>query len=224
MEWPLDPAQTMLVRFYDPEVKGADEQGRTLDYILSWNDATLERCHNYIQTLFPLPEPSGVFDNVPLVTMEIRQQFKNRPELRENLITAFNRMLSFYGLEYQKVQGSDDSVDWNPNTDLKRVITQAENWETAAPRWVVPRNHNHLRITRIIRSLRVLGCKEEAHALHCFLEEDKDVLEIVSKQSRDFWTRAADNKLWLPPHELDPMAAGTVWLAAEKLYFEDSDQ
>lgn len=208
--------QSMLIRFYDPEKKGEDEQGRTLDEILAWDDATLERCHDYIQTLFPLPEPSGARDNAPLITLEVRQAFRNRPELRENFITAFNRMLSFYGLEWQKVQDTDDSADQNPNTDVTHIITQGEKWDTAAPRWVVHRNHNHLRITRIIRSLRVLGCKEQAFALHVFLEEDDDVLGNVSQQSRDFWTRASNNKIWLPPHELDQNAVGTAWLAANE--------
>ena len=125
-------------------------------------------------------------------------------------------MLSFYGLEWQKVQDTDDSADQNPNTDVTHIITQGEKWDTAAPRWVVHRNHNHLRITRMIRSLRVLGCKEQAFALHVFLEEDDDVLGNVSQQSRDFWTRASNNKIWLPPHELDQNAVGTAWLAANE--------
>ena len=99
---------------------------------------------------------------------------------------------------------------------MTHIITQGEKWDTAAPRWVVHRNHNHLRITRMIRSLRVLGCKEQAFALHVFLEEDDDVLGNVSQQSRDFWTRASNNKIWLPPHELDQNAVGTAWLAANE--------
>jgi hypothetical protein len=204
--------QDMLIRFYDPAIKGADEQGRTLEDILAWNDATLERTHDYIQILFPLPEPSGVNDNAPLVTLEVRQAFKNRPELRESLIDAFKRMLAFYGLEYSKVQDTDDSRDYNPDTVSTHAITDGPNWEAAKDRWVVHKNHNHLRITRIIRSLRVLGCKEQAQALYCFIEADEEVNAVVSRQSRGFWVRAADADLWLPPNELDPTAVGTAWL------------
>jgi hypothetical protein len=194
--------QTMLIRFYDPEIKAKDDKGRTLDDILSWNDATLERSHDYIQILFPLPEPSGVRDNAPLITPGVQQAFLTRPELRENLINAFKRMLRFYGLEYGKIQDTDEEL----------AVTQGPNWTSALSNWVVRRDHNHLRITRIIRSLRVLGCEEEAYAFHCFLEQDKNVLGSVSQQSRDFWARAYNSKIWLPPYELDETAVGTAWL------------
>jgi hypothetical protein len=190
--------QDMLIRFYDPVIKGADEQGRTLEDILAWNDATLERTHNYIQTLFPLPEPSSTTDKAPLVTLEVRQ--------------AFKRMLTFYGLEYSKVQDTDDSRDYNPDTNSTHAITDGPNWEAAKDRWVVHKNHNHLRITRIIRSLRLLGCKEQAQALYSFLEVDEEVIAVVSRQSQGFWARAASADLWLPPNELDPTAVGTAWL------------
>jgi hypothetical protein len=194
--------QTMLIRFYDPEIKAKDDKGRTLDDILSWNDATLEHSHDYIQTLFPLPEPSGARDNAPLITPEVQQAFLTRPELRKNLIDAFKRMLSFYGLEYGKIQ----------DTDVEYAVKQGPNWSSALSNWVVRRDHNHLRITRTIRSLRVLGCNKEAYAFHSFLEQDKTVLGSVSQQSRDFWARAYNSKIWLPPNELDETAVGTAWL------------
>jgi hypothetical protein len=194
--------QTMLIRFYDPEIKAKDDKGRTLDDILSWNDATLERSHDYIQTLFPLPEPSGARDNAPLITPEVQQAFLARRELRETLVEAFKRMLRFYGLKYGKVQDTDEGL----------AVTRGPNWNSASSNWVVRRDHNHLRITRIIRSLRVLGCNKEAYAFHCFLEQDKDVLGSVSQQSRDFWARAYNSKIWLPPYELDETAVGTAWL------------
>jgi hypothetical protein len=202
----------MLVRFYDPVVKGADEQGRTLDGILAWDDDTLEHTHDYIQTLFPLPEPSGVRDNAPLITPEVREAFLSRPELRQELISAFDRMLTFFGLQYHNIPDSHDSVDWNPETDLTHAIADGPNWPTTCLRWLVHRNHNHMRISRIIRSLKVLGCEEESCAFYCFLEHDKNVCGIVSQNSQAYWARAAKGKLWLPPHELDQNAEGTAWL------------
>jgi hypothetical protein len=204
--------QDMLIRFYDPAIKGTDEKGRTLEQILAWDDATLERTHDYIQTLFPLPEPSGARYNAPLVTLEVRQAFKDRPELRETLLDAFNRMLTFFGLEYNKIQDTDDSRDYNPDNDCTHCISDGPNWETARLRWVVRKNHNHLRITRILRSLRVLGCPEQAQALHSFIVEDDEVTHTVSQDTQGFWTRAAKNDLWLPPNELDQTAVGTEWL------------
>jgi hypothetical protein len=119
----------MIIRFFDPEVKGEDSQGRTLDTILSWDDDTLESSFDYIKTLFPLPEQSTARDVGPLVTPEVQQAFMNRPELRDSLIRAFNRMLTLLGLEYEKIQESDDPTDWNPDntTDVTHAITQGPN-------------------------------------------------------------------------------------------------
>jgi len=173
--------QKMLIDFFDPDVKGEDEQGRTLETILAWDDNTLENTHDYIQTLFPLPEESVDGDNAPLVTPEVRQVFLQRQSLRENLISAYYRMLSFFGLHYEVLQDIEDNVNWMPpGGDVNWCVTQGPNWDTACDRWVVPDDsHNHERITRIIRSLRVLGCKEQAFAFHSFLVEDEEVLEIV---------------------------------------------
>jgi hypothetical protein len=52
------PSPMTLVSFYDGS--GPDGNGRTLEEILQWDAEKLERSHDYIQTLFPLPEKSGV--------------------------------------------------------------------------------------------------------------------------------------------------------------------
>jgi hypothetical protein len=57
-------------------------------------------------------------------------------------------------------------------------------------------DHNHLRITRIIRSLRVLGLEDEAHAFRAALEENGT---HTSNRSREFWRRAAERSLNLRP-------------------------
>lgn len=56
---PSPPANPMtLVAFYDGS--GVDGRGRSLETILKWGTGKLESSHDYIQTLFPLPEASGV--------------------------------------------------------------------------------------------------------------------------------------------------------------------
>lgn len=58
-------------------------------------------------------------------------------------------------------------------------------------------DHNHLRITRIIRSLRVLGLEAEALAFYKALEETTPL--HVSKRSREYWRRAAERSLNIRP-------------------------
>jgi hypothetical protein len=57
-------------------------------------------------------------------------------------------------------------------------------------------DHNHLRITRIIRSLRVLGLEDEAHAFRAALEEYSTQ---AGYRSREYWRRAAQRSLNLRP-------------------------
>lgn len=87
----------ILIPFY--QGTGGDHQDRKLDEILSWPDQLLEDCHDYIQTLFPLPEASRFAWSATLVDRHVFEAFRARPELRAGLRRSFNRMLSFYGLE-----------------------------------------------------------------------------------------------------------------------------
>jgi hypothetical protein len=59
-------------------------------------------------------------------------------------------------------------------------------------------DHNHLRITRIIRSLRILGLEAEAVAWYDTLST---LADHASESSRGFWRRAAFRSLNIPPDD-----------------------
>jgi hypothetical protein len=59
-------------------------------------------------------------------------------------------------------------------------------------------DHNHLRITRIIRSLRVLGLEEEALAFFHALKRVQES-SIISPRSLMYWSRATFRPLNLAP-------------------------
>src|SRR4051812_9992096 len=94
-----------IVAFYSGET---DDQGRTLDEILRWSDDSLELTHDYIQWVFPTPMRSGVNPSAPLVTADTAAAFAKRPELRNGLARAFDRMLAFYGL--RREAGADGAL------------------------------------------------------------------------------------------------------------------
>ena len=57
--------------------------------------------------------------------------------------------------------------------------------------WLVPYNHNHLRITRIIKSLRLLRGEDEANEFRdLILGMDEAAGRPVSVDSRRYWTTA----------------------------------
>jgi Opioid growth factor receptor (OGFr) conserved region len=167
-----------LVKFYAGT--GGDDAGRLLRDIHIWSDDRLERTHDYIQWLFPLAEPSGFNFTAPRVADDTRHAFLNRPDLRGNLHTSFVRMLVFYGL---KVEG-------NP----MRVV-KASSFADRAKVWLHPSNHNHLRITRILKSLRLLGLEEEAQAFFAMLqkiyrEEVGSERSRISQETMEYWQEA----------------------------------
>jgi hypothetical protein len=146
-------SDTHILHFYQV---APDHRDRFLREILAWSDDELERTHDYIQWLFPLTERSAFKSHAPVLDAEVIHEFRSRPELRENLRASLMRMLAFFGFRLLV----DEPLRVVPAADFAE---QEQNWLT-------PGNHNHLRITRILNSLRSLGLEEEATALFRCLE------------------------------------------------------
>ncbi|MDI1487459.1 MAG: hypothetical protein OHK93_006729 [Ramalina farinacea] len=185
----------LLIRFYDPTIHCPDPSGHSLPLLLSWPDPSLERSHTYIQTLFPLPEPSPVNPSAPVITRAVFLAFRTRPELRAQLLLALVRMLQFYGF------------DANISSEEAVHITRSPNFAQKARKWglLTRFSHNHLRITRIIRSLRVLGCEQAARAFYEALVEvgEAKYPGVIGERSLGFWRRAVERPLWVRPEDED---------------------
>jgi hypothetical protein len=130
-----------IIAFYDGTEP--DHRGRYLHEIQQWPDDQLEAVHDYIQWLFPLPEPSGFNLAAPVLDRESIQEFRTRPDLQEKLRASFLCLMKFYGLE--------------ANSGEQASVIRAPNFAAKATVWLSPGNHNHLRITRILKCLNVLG-------------------------------------------------------------------
>ena len=156
-----------IVDFYLEET--VDSDGRKITEIWAENDDYFEFCHNYIQWLFPLEEPSNFNPDAPLLTKENIQIFKANPKLRNNLLTSFVRFLKFLGLEYSSVE-IFEREDFNP------LLFKFSN-------------HNWFRITRVLKSLKLLGLEKEAHELFNYLKKIHDK-GCVSENSFSYWKEA----------------------------------
>ena len=185
-----------IVLFYDPQVLAPDQLGRDLNTILGWTDDELERCHNYIQFLFPTPESSNFNFFAPVIDEETYLAFRQRPELRASVKRSYLRILDFYGFRY------------NENSEEVHVSRTPE-LNQAAKNWVRRFDHNHLRITRILRSLRVLGLAIEAEAFWRALDEVCWETRLISKKSYEFWSRAAQRPLRFAPEDDEYEDQGT---------------
>ncbi|MCJ1294504.1 hypothetical protein MMC34_006062 [Xylographa carneopallida] len=178
-----------LIFFYDPLIAAPDARGRTLESILAWNDRKLESCHDYIQVLFPLPEASAFSYAAPVVDKATFEAFRSRADLQAQLRVSLARMLAFYGFKLRETERGPE-------------IIQGPDFAAASRNWVTRFDHNHLRITRIIRSLRVLGLETEARAFFTALQAVYKSSEGgISQKSMMFWMRAAERPLFLAPED-----------------------
>jgi hypothetical protein len=169
-----------LLGFYSGRL--GDDRGRLLRDILAWPDDTLEEVHDYIQWLFPLTEPSAFNPRAPLVGAAAIQEFHRSAELRGNVLAAFERMLRFYGFE---VAGGGEGA-------IRRSAIFAER----ARVWLTPMNHNHLRITRILRCLCLMGLRAEARAFLAALSAvyQEEPRPPISSGTLRYWREAVSGR------------------------------
>ena len=166
-----------MVRFYRDE--RGDHRGRKLSTILSRSTEWLEYTHDYIQWLFPLAVPSAFNPDAPILSSSDIQEFYSDRVLRSTLRDALNVMLDFYGLLLVA------------RTEACMQVIKDSSFETRAQSWLTPGNHNFLRITRILKSLCLLGLPEHAQALfECLNLIYKEHGGVVGAETFEFWRRA----------------------------------
>jgi Opioid growth factor receptor (OGFr) conserved region len=167
---------SQLLEFY--RGRGPDAAGRRLADVQAMDNVTLEQTHDYIQWLFPLPEPSNFNRHAPVLTGAEMKAFRHESELRAGLISSCEIMLRFYGLK------------WSEHTSL---VELSDLFQERASEWLTPGNHNFLRITRILRSLTLLGAPERASALlRCLEGIYQRYHEVIGAKTLGFWRRATD--------------------------------
>jgi hypothetical protein len=152
-----------------------DDRGRYLQDILRWPDDRLESVHDFIQWMFPLTESSPVNPDAPVLDADTIVEIRSTPSLQHAVRSSWLRMLDFYGLE-----ASGERVE------------QAAEFEAKSRNWLRANNHNHLRITRILKCLRLCGLEREARAFferlaHIYEREGADA---ITKTTFRFWKEA----------------------------------
>ena len=166
-----------IVRFYAG--RGTDSSNRTIEQIWAFSHLQLEMVHDFIQWLFPLPNASAYNPDAPLLTQRTALAFRTSEELQGRLGRSIELMLRFYGFE--TVRAADGAK--HPKT--KEFSERSRNW-------ITPNNHNHLRLTRILESTRLLGFEEFSRALFSSLDEISiRHANEISARTVDFWRSAA---------------------------------
>lgn len=150
----------------------SDKYGRNIREIWDYDEKLLERSHDYIQRLFPTTEKS-IFENAPVIDPKKDKNKINNKIIKENMKKSLNVMLDFYGFEYKNTI--------QPKSDAKF-------------KWISKKNHNYLRITRILTSLRIFGLEKEAKDFYqalILLSKEKNIDEV----SLQYWKNAMEEKI-----------------------------
>ena len=122
------------------EGREPDDKKRMITEFPRYSTWHLELSHDYIQRIFPLQEKSR-FSNAPLITDAEVEEVKASKVAQENIRAVYRKMLWFWKI-------NDESL---------------HKWGFSAPvrLWNKPNNHNCLRMTRVLKSLNLLGMENE---------------------------------------------------------------
>lgn len=144
-----------------------DESGRRLEEMLDWPEHVLEYTHDYIQWMFPLRERSAAQPFAPVLSDDDVKEFRRDPALRQRMIEALTVMRAFYRID------GDGPRDW-----------------------IEFGNHNYLRLTRILRSLRTVGLESEARDLFDELTEIyRENQDRIGATTYRYWQQAMTDDL-----------------------------
>lgn len=122
------------------EGKACDDKHRKITDILRYNSIQLELTHDYIQRVFPTKEVSR-FSKIDIITDEDLANFKASEVAQQNVRAMYQKMLCFWKINDTLYQ------EWGKNAPLRL--------------WNRCNNHNHWRMTRILKSLKMLGMEQE---------------------------------------------------------------
>ena len=160
-----------LIEFYSG--RSRDHKGRTLEDIWAMPPFWLEHTHDYIQWLFPIPEAGRFNSFAPLLGEWERAAFEESETLQANQRRSLDVMLAFFGLTREAAY-----IAALPELNMREHI------------WLKRGGHNHLRISRIIRSLHLCHQPALAAAFQHAVIEIGSSQGAVSEQSIGYWRAA----------------------------------
>jgi len=171
-----------IVDFYTDD--GTNPSSKTLKDIHAFSSEELEYHHDYIQWIFPLNEESRAVPGSPVLTDDDINELLDNLKVEGRLFKSLVLMCRFYGFRVA-----------TPDYDLVEIDVDpySPEFKLAAENWLTPFNHNYLRLTRILKSLCLLGYEDWAFSLFrtlqvVYVSHNK----IIGKRTYEFWCDAVD--------------------------------
>jgi hypothetical protein len=163
--------------FYcNPDTRNSDN-GTSFNYFLySMNDLDMEKKHDYVQWVFPNPEPSKAQDEIAQYECKPEEYalLMGNPVVMRRIEDAISKMLMFWGISYNRVSNVIGVLPADRNRFIKKLVKA---------------DHNQLRFTRMLIFLRHIHRDDLAHMLFglfraMWLEMD------VNNYTWNFWCEA----------------------------------
>ena len=156
----------MLVGFFRNEV--SHPSGAFLNEILLWDDEKWEDRHDFIQWVFPTFKQSAFNSDVPELTKADVKTFREDPDIQESLAKVAGRFFEFL----------EPHFPGHPSSHR-------------APWWFHPQDHNLLRITRALDSLKTLSTGGQEAVFIDWLRGLQDTFPgVIPERTKAFWEEA----------------------------------
>ena len=169
---PADELNTSLIDFYCNDLPNVD--GVKLSDIMAMSNNDLEKGHHWVQWAFPSDEVSKANTNAPLLDKEVIEKLKSDVTFDKKFGASADRFFDFL-------------ISCTYPDDNK-------------PIWVTPRNHNYMRITRVIKSAKLFDRFDIAERFYSFGRDLYDKWpNDIGDETLAFWLNAYSDQMskWL---------------------------
>ncbi|GAD79113.1 opioid growth factor receptor-related protein [Vibrio ezurae] len=150
-----------------------DHKQRNIEQIWSLDDFWLQHDREYIQWLFPIDTPSKFQPLVPLVCSSTRDYFLTCKVLQKAQRRSLHIMLNFYDMQIK-----------NGAVVPKNKLSIHEQ------SWLNDDDHSHRCITRIIRSLTLLGQQDLGRQFQEGMLDTAIKYGKTREESLNYWRNA----------------------------------
>lgn len=169
------------------EIQGKIFKFKSCEEFRKASDKKLESYHDYIQVVFPNLEQSG-YANQDLYLnknlekwKELMQDEELRLKIQKNLKLNLIRILKFFGFE----------VTLDENSEITKLVAKKDS--------VVfkPWNHNSLRLTRVLKCLKIFGLDNEYNLIINSISSNNEIMTKIQKnstlkESYEYWIKAKE--------------------------------
>jgi len=140
-------AKSDILMFYYGEK--IDKCRFVINQVLNFTDIEMEQNHDFIQWLFPTNEQSQFNLNAPLLTDSDTTVFKTNINVKNTVAQAIDRFMYFLGFnaiypDEINTKVLDNLIIYEPTTYATEIMLNEFN-------------HNHMRITRMIKFLKLIN-------------------------------------------------------------------